>query len=207
LKKNPATQISLAHRLARVLRPASNQSDHREFLLQMLVKNSIGAEIGVYRGDFSDRILRMVHPRELHLIDPWKYEDSEIYKKALYGGKIKNGQNEMDEICESVRARFEPEIQSGRVKIHRDNSKDVLARFPDDYFDWLYIDGNHLYDFVRQDLELSFMKIKPGGYITGDDYLDAGWWQGGVRRAVDEFIRQKPVRVVAIRDDQYVLQR
>ena len=29
--------------------------------------------------------------------------------------------------------------------------------------------------------------VKPGGLIAGDDYGDAGWWENGVTKAVDEF--------------------
>ena len=45
--------------------------------------------------------------------------------------------------------------------------------------DWIYVDGNHLYEFVRADLELSLRKARRGGFITGDDYQDGGWWAVG----------------------------
>lgn len=177
----------------------------REFLLEMLPKSSICAEIGVHKGDFSAQILRTVNPQELHLVDPWKYEESDIYKEAWYGGKAQDGQTEMDDRYKATCVRFELEIRSGRVKIHRGYSNDVLDGFPDGYFDWIYIDGNHLYDFVKQDLELSFKKTKPGGYIAGDDYKEGGWWRGGVKKAVDEFIQEKPIHLVIIRNHQFVL--
>ncbi|MGH9641910.1 MAG: class I SAM-dependent methyltransferase [Terriglobales bacterium] len=173
----------------------------------MLPKHSVGAEIGVYEGDFSARILETVRPKALHLIDPWKHEESDAYKEAWYGGKAEGGQAGMDRRYEAVRLRFEPDILSGRVRIHRGYSCDVLDEFPDVYFDWIYIDGNHLYEFVKQDLEYSFRKTKPGGYITGDDYEEGGWWQGGVKKAVDEFIRERPVEPLAIRHAQYVLRK
>ena len=55
------------------------------------------------------------------------------------------------------------------VTICKGFSAEVLASFPDNYFDWVYIDGNHLYEFVKKDVELSFQKVKPGGVIAGDD--------------------------------------
>lgn len=42
--------------------------------------------------------------------------------------------------------------------------------FPDEYFDWVYIDANHQYDFIREDLKIYYKKVKRGGFITGDDY-------------------------------------
>lgn len=165
------------------------------------------AEIGVHKGDFARRILRTTNPSELHLIDPWKYEASDTYKRALYGGGAAGGQVEMDERHQRVRTRFRSHIRGGRVTIHRGRSDAVLSAFPEAYFDWVYIDGNHSYEFVKADLDLCFEKVKPGGYIAGDDYTERGWWQGGVVSAVDEFIKAQPVRVVLIRDRQFVLQR
>jgi hypothetical protein len=54
----------------------------------------------------------------------------------------------------------------------------------------VYIDGNHLYEYVRNDLEIFATKVKSGGLITGDDYGVLGWWRDGVTRAVDEFVAQ-----------------
>jgi hypothetical protein len=179
----------------------------RRFVLEMLPKNSVGAEIGVHQGGFSRQILKVVNPQELHLIDPWKYEESDIYKDARYGGKAKSGQADMDARFEAVRAKFEAEINAGQVIIHRGYSTDELQRFADESLDWVYIDGNHLYEFVKQDLELCFCKIKPGGYITGDDYTEGGWWQGGVKKAVDEFVKKEAIQLVTIRQGQFVLKK
>jgi hypothetical protein len=202
LKRTPG-----ADKFARLLDFVPWQPGHREHVLEMLPKNSVCAEIGVHRGDFSARILQIVNPKELHLIDPWKYEQSSTYKEAMYGGKAEGGQAEMDARCQAVRQRFDAEIRSGRMVIHRDFSNTVLGGFSDDYFDWVYIDGNHLYEFVRQDLELCFKKTKPGGYLTGDDYQAGGWWQGGVKKAVDEFVREKPVQLLTIYNGKFILRK
>lgn len=180
---------------------------HRAFLLKLLPVGSVGAEIGVYRGRFSEQILRIARPRELHLIDPWKHEEGEVYRKALFGGRSQGGQAGMDACLERIRSKFARDIAVGRVVIHRGFSGEVISRFPDQYFNWIYIDGNHLYDFVRQDLEIAFRKTRAGGVICGDDYMDGGWWQGDVKKAVDEFIRERPVQVLAIRNKQFALRR
>jgi hypothetical protein len=180
---------------------------HRAFLLKLLPADSVGAEIGVYRGRFSEQILQRVRPRELHLVDPWKHQQGEAYRKALFGGLALGGQAGMDACLERVRSRFAREIAAGRVVIHRGYSGDVIARFADQYFDWIYIDGNHLYDFVKQDLELAFRKTRSGGVVCGDDYMTGGWWKGEVKRAVDDFIRARNVEVLAIRNRQFALRR
>lgn len=92
----------------------------------------------------------------------------------------------MDERYAGVLARFDGEIGAGRVTVHRGQSDDGLRALADESLDWVYIDGNHLYEYVAQDLRLSLAKVKPGGLVTGDDYAEGGWWEGGVKRAVDE---------------------
>jgi hypothetical protein len=147
------------------------------------------AEIGVWEGDFSTRIIEVTKPRLLHLIDPWKYESGEVYKSAWYGGKKASNQEQMDAVYSHVAKRFATQIQAGTVVIHRSPSSDAVSAFEDGYFDWIYIDGNHLYEFVKLDLELWCPKVKRGGYITGDDYTEREdlWFKGGVKKAVDEF--------------------
>ena len=44
---------------------------NRQELLKILPKKSVGAEIGVYTGDFARRLFDTLEPRKLHLIDPW----------------------------------------------------------------------------------------------------------------------------------------
>ena len=194
-----------AGRVARLL--AAGPPRHRVFLLEMLPRQSVGAEVGVHLGDFSAEILRAVAPRELHLIDPWRHEASEAYSEAWYGGKARDGQAEMDARHRRVCERFAAEMRAGQVKIHRSSSADALRALPDAYLDWIYIDGNHLYEYVKEDLELALRKVRPGGAITGDDYREGGWWQGGVKKAVDEIVQREPVERIAIRNQQFVLRR
>ena len=205
--RNMVKKILNATGLTQKLGRISKLPDHRRFLLDMLPKGSRGVEIGVHTGDFSSKLLEIVSPRELHLIDPWKHETSSEYKNALYGGLAKNGQAEMDERYSNVCKRFEKEIQAGVVKIHRAFSTDVLSQFPDGYFDWVYIDGNHLYEYVKKDIELSLQKTRVGGYITGDDYVDGNWWEGGVKKAVDELANTERLQLSVIKNGQFVLLR
>jgi predicted O-methyltransferase YrrM len=70
-------------------------------------------------------------------------------------------------------------------------SSDAVSQFEDGTIDFIYIDGNHQYDFVKKDLELYVPKIKSGGIISGHDY--GGPTTPGVTRAVDEFFGKSPV--------------
>jgi hypothetical protein len=126
-------------------------------------KDSVCAEIGVWKGDFTRHILKNTLPKLLHLIDPWMLQPE--FSERLYGGKRDaKKQGDMDQIYESIKQEFEP---LSNISIHRGFSGDVLREFPDCYFDWIYIDGNHEYDYVLKDLEIGFLKVKPGGVIHG----------------------------------------
>lgn len=205
--KNVIKRIPGVKRSAQLLGLASKQTGGRRFLLDMLPKHSVGAEIGVHVGDFSQQLLEIVFPKELHLIDPWEHKTSAIYKNALYGGGSKGGQNKMDERYAHVCRRFDQQIHAERIKVHRGYSTDILEQFPDEYFDWVYIDGNHLYEYVKKDLELSFRKTKSGGFITGDDYTGGGWWEGGVKKAVDESSKNQATQLVELRNGQFIFRK
>jgi hypothetical protein len=201
-KKNARRRVSEheSHRVA-----PRRKINKRELLLQQMPTDGVCAEIGVWEGDFSSKILEVARPRVLHLIDPWKHESDEVYKDACYGGRKATSQEQMDAVHSRVAKRFATQIQAGKVIIHRTPSADAVSAFADGHFDWIYIDGNHLYDFVKLDLELWCPKVKRGGYITGDDYTEGRWWKGGVKKAVDEFCSRKNCKLTTI-GKQFILE-
>lgn len=180
-----------------------NKDDVRMKLLKRLPPNSFGAEIGVHKGEFSKLILEIVNPNALYLIDPWIHEEDELYSNSWYGG-LSGGQKELDGRFDSVCKKFADEINEEIVVVHRKKSKDALKNFQSNYLDWVYIDGNHLYDYVMQDLKLSYDKVKFGGMICGDDYQTGGWWEGGVKEAVDEFCERNNLKIEVI-GNQFII--
>jgi hypothetical protein len=164
----------------------------------------VGAEVGVWKGDFAATLLRETRPRRLHLIDPWRFLDDEAYSDAKYGGAEARDQADMDAIHRGVLRRFRWPRLRGVVKVHRAPSVEAAAELPDGSLDWVYIDGDHTYEGVRADIEAFRRKVKPGGLMLADDYGDRGWWADGVKRAFDEFIAAGGAEVVAKRRAQIV---
>lgn len=167
----------------------------REFLLGRMPRAGVCAEIGVFKGDFSEAILRVNRPRRLYLIDPW------------FPGAADLPQLDADATYSSVCERFASEIATGTVVVNREPSATAAGRLADGTFDWIYIDGDHHYAAVRQDLKLYFPKVKPGGYIVCDDYHFAGNFDDGVTRAVDEFVARGTCRKVFKRRSQFVMRK
>jgi methyltransferase family protein len=131
----------------------------RNELVANLPKQARVAEVGTYRGEFARHILTACDPAELHLID----------------------------IDVSL---LDPVIASNsRVTIHQGASQDMLARFPDNHFDWIYIDGDHSYAGASGDARVAAAKVKPGGHLVFNDFAHADPYLGayGVHRAVTEF--------------------
>jgi Methyltransferase domain len=149
--------------------------------LELLPKGGIGAELGVYRGEFTSDLLRVTQPRELHLIDPWWTEFPETYPD--WGDYSDHGRLTARQAYEETMARADE-----RCVFHIGFDFDVLPRFPDGYFDWIYIDTSHRYEDTRRELELARPKMKPGGILSGHDWReDPSHPHHGVCRAVKEF--------------------
>lgn len=140
----------------------------RAQLMKFMPPGGCVAEIGVFRGEFSEAILEGACPDALHLIDPWRH-----LPEPGYGRDASNvADTEHEANYRHVRRRFEEPVSSGQVVVHRGLSEDVHAEFPDSFFDWIYIDGNHTFEGVLSDLELYAPKVKPDGFILGHDFTN-----------------------------------
>jgi SAM-dependent methyltransferase len=138
-------------------------------LLEVMPKNSICVEVGTQTGAFAAEILNRTMPRELHVIDvdfsQFKYEIVSKY------------------------------IEEGTLKIHEGNSPDVLRTFPKHYFDWIYIDGDHAYNGVKEDIEAAKSVLKEDGYLLFNDYTvwsPAEVSPYGILQAVNELWASEP---------------
>jgi hypothetical protein len=172
--------------------------NHNRFaLLELLPTGLITAEIGVAVGDFSEGILRVARPNKLHLIDPWRHID-----KADYLGDENNTDDAQGEQrYAAVKSRFAPAIDTGQVVVHRAYSYDVAEQFPDEYFDWVYVDADHTYRGCLTDLELFDRKVKRGGLILGHDYTNEATalrFHFGVVDAVNEFVGLRDYHLAAL---------
>jgi len=182
-------------------KPAFLKHDHRDGLLRRLPRHSIGAEIGVYQGEFSALVLRRLRPAHLYLIDPWQCRQESVYRSGWYGADHTT-QTDLDAMYQSVRHRF----TGPRVSVHRKTSEEMVDYFPNSHLDWVYVDGDHQFEAVEKDFALYLPKLKPGGYLCGDDYDNPGWWQDGVTRAVQNFLGRHVLKTVLIENHQFLLQ-
>lgn len=163
----------------------------RNDLLDILPKNIIVAEIGVFKGDFSKIILEKINPTELHLID--------IFDGRMCSGDKDGNDIVWTELSEDYETLKKEYLHNENVHIHKGYSFDILNTFDDNYFDLVYIDGDHSYEGVKKDLELSFFKVKRGGCICGHDYTNNMF--PPVVQAVNEFCEKNNLSIQYITDD------
>jgi hypothetical protein len=155
----------------------------------------VGAEVGVYAGDHAHTLLELLPLGHLYLVDPW-IPYNETQNMASEDAKRK-----MSLLYERVCQRF-----SGRsdITVLRQNSQTAEASFPDSFFDFVYIDGDHSYQATKTDLHLWFPKVKPYGVLCGDDFI--GHHTRGVGKAVFEFADAHHLFLhVDSRDNQWLI--
>jgi hypothetical protein len=155
--------------------------EDRVAMLDRLPKNSSGAEVGVYEGQYSRQILERAKPAALYLIDPWA--SIQGYDEPM---------NAPDEVQEQRYRRVLAMTRAhANVTLIRDRSPGCAGRFPKESLDWVYVDADHAYAAASADLAAWSTVVKVGGLLCGHDYLaPASYTQHldlGVKQAVDEF--------------------
>ena len=144
--------------------------------------NLVGAEIGVHRGEYSVQIYNFFKKEKFNLnfflVDQWIVDDE--FKEY--------GSNNLDVAYKHVQQRFK---NNKDIKIMNTSSLNASKDFKDEYFDFVYIDANHDYEFVLQDLKLWFPKLKSKGILFGDDYSRPY----GVHQALAEFTHENKLTV------------
>jgi hypothetical protein len=148
----------------------------RNDLINYLPSDLIMCEIGVFEGEFSEKLFKS-KPKELHLIDIFA---------GHFGSGDKDGLNiktiDLNISYNNLKQFYK---EQKNVYIHKGFGNNILKNIPDSYFDFMYIDADHSYEAVKKDLELCKIKTKPGGIIAGHDYNKEKFC--GVVDAVNEF--------------------
>lgn len=204
---DPSQEPSLRVVDRRIFRPRPGAHDSRNFLLKLLPKRSSGAEVGVWKGDFALQMVRIVKPQLLYLVDPWEFMPDPHHAHTRYGGSIAKSKQDMDGVLDLVRDRFHREIEKGIVQIHRGTLTELADSGQASQLDWVYVDGDHNYESVAADLRAAASLVRPGGYITGDDYRLDGWWGDAVIRAAHALISSGNAELELVKRSQYILRR
>ena len=113
--------------------------------------------------------------------------------EKIAGGDSSYYQN----LYEEVKNKFS---NNSKVRIIRDYSVNAAKMFDNEYFDFVYLDGDHGYEAVLKDLETWYPKLKKFGVMCGDDY---GNMHLPVIEAVSEFVYEHKLLVTCSEDRQF----
>lgn len=146
-------------------------------MLRFARRRGVGVEVGVFAGKFAQEIVDYTRLRKLHLVDAWKYIEGSQDEWNL-------PQDQMDDLYNQTVAMF---ANTPKVNILRQQSVEAASTFANRSLDFVYIDADHRYEFVMQDLRAWAPKLKSGGMLSGHDFVDVGE-KFGVRSAVLEYM-------------------
>ncbi len=162
-------------------------------------------ELGVWRGEFAEKNLKVWSGSRYVLIDLWEPSDCVNGNRSscVYGGNVSDGgvaERSFDKHITTLRMQRAHPRWRGRWDMVQASTLDAAQRYRDGQFDWLYLDATHTYAEARRDLEAWYPKVRVGGLISGHDYQFQHQTIGdgytfGVRDAVDEFAVKRNTRV------------
>lgn len=132
----------------------------RDTLAQIFaeLKFNVGAEVGVERGLYSEVLCKANPDLKLSSVDAWT---------AYKGYRDHVTQSKLDGIYEDAKRRLSP----FNATLIKGFSMDVVKQFEDESLDFVYIDGNHEFTHVVNDLSEWQKKVKVGGIVAGHDYI------------------------------------
>ena len=136
---------------------------HRDFMCNYLqtLKSPVICEVGVREGDNFDKLLI---PNVLAAIGV------DIWRETGETGQNDN-EYEQDILDDQYRNVFNKYVHRNNIRIVREFSVKAAKFFPDEAFDFIYIDADHTYEAVSEDLAAWYPKVKVGGVIGGHDYI------------------------------------
>ena len=160
-----------------------NMKGAAEFTKKRFDYPIVAVEIGVERGGNAEDMLSQMNIKRLYLVDDYKpYTD-------YLGGECP--QDVQDWVYREMFRRVSRYFD--KTVLVAQNSMFAVELFPDEFFDFIYIDGNHNYESVKQDLNAWWPKTKKCGVFSGHDFDLSGVAdiRHDVTDAVIEFAKEK----------------
>lgn len=123
------------------------------------------------------------------MIDQYKYYPNDGFSDGIKSVNAPISlEQKFDDFCEMIKLEIKP--FNNRVEFIRKSSIDASKNFKDNSIDAIFIDANHEFKYVLEDLYAYWPKVKSGGIIAGDDYCIED-----VKKAVHYFETYNGVKV------------
>jgi len=162
-----------------------------QYIIEDVIKENnfkIIAEIGIYNGTMTDHILTTCESvNEYWAIDQW-IALSEKHDK-LANMTEQDWYAKYCMVCKLL-------LTHKALRILKMTSVDAAKLFPDNYFDFVFIDASHFYEDTKTDILAWHPKVKIGKMLAGHDYGRGGQRGFGVEKAVDEIFGSGSVEIL-----------
>ena len=154
-----------------------NHVNRRKEFIEILAERGAkyGVEIGTDHGGYAAQLCEGIPNLHLLCVDPYV---------AYTEGNEVHSQEEVDQIYAEAKARLAPY----NAIIVKKTSMEAVKKVEDSSLDFVFIDGNHSYSYVMQDIIEWTRKVKPGGIVAGHDYKEDSVNDYGVIEAVDNYV-------------------
>jgi hypothetical protein len=157
--------------------------NHTAYLVKKLLpgrKLKRVAEVGVFKGANAEGLLDNLKIDLLIGVDPYERYPEFINNLSKPDGVVAKADYNM--VKREMLQRMKP--FGARFQLLEMYSVEASKMFDDETFDFVFIDGNHQYDYVIKDLYFWKPKVKVGGLLAGHDYVEK--INNGVIQAVTE---------------------
>lgn len=167
----------------------------RKWILRYARRRSVGAELGVFCGDFSRILLEELRPARLYLVDAWSLMWGERYPD--WGSYTDHGRLTTAE-AKARTASVKAEFPQTEIEIREMAIEPFLQQIDRLSLDFIYLDAGHGYEETLQQLLYCATRVKHNGVILGDDWKpDPKAQHHGVYRAIQDFTRMENFEIVA----------
>lgn len=135
-----------------------------------------GVEVGTWQGEHAEILCRNIPGLHLSCVDPWTY----------YRGFIDYHSHDYEPAFEKARNV----LKGYDVTFIRKYSLDAASYFKDRSLDFVYIDANHDFRHLIDDVDTWKNKVKRGGIIYGHDYHKSPhrWQTNQVYYAIQSYL-------------------
>jgi len=164
---------------------------------------NIAVELGVWRGHYSKSIIHHLIPKTFYGVDPYELYEGYTDKPGGMSNTEFNSQTNMNNLHTEVQKKYEY-LNDSYIKtksiLVREFGAPYAAQFEDNSVDFVYLDADHKYESVKEEIKAWWPKIKLGGILAGHDYIDVSYF--GVIPAVDEFVEREKLEL-KITDEEF----
>lgn len=172
--------------------------------LKQIGLNGIGAEIGVQTGYFSEILIRDGEFEKFYSIDFWGELTPDTFNSDGSNYIRTDGESLYNQTIDRLKSYGDKSV------VIKNASIEASKLFEDEFFDFIYLDADHSFKGITDDILHWYPKVKRGGILAGHDYFDNTLvWSGGtyskfeVKRAVDEYCKKMNLELFIIEEENW----